>query len=51
MQLNMLNNFTIFMCLSIPIRDVRGGAFFCGVGRGRARVKIRGAGRGGAGRE
>ena len=32
-------------------RDVRGEAFFCGAGRGGARVKIRGAVRGGAGRK
>ena len=30
-------------------RDVRGGLFSHGAGRGGARVKIRGAGRGGAG--
>ena len=32
--------------LTIPTRDVRGGLLFCGVGRGGAKVKTHGAGRG-----
>ena len=34
----------------LPTRDVRGGEFSLGAGRGGARKKIFGAGRGGAGR-